>query len=109
MSKKNKRINIVYSTNKDFDYKYESEDIIKTLPPEKQKLKISIDKKKRRGKIVTLITNFIGEEEDLKELAKFLKSKCGVGGSAKNNEIIIQGNFIEKIKKILIAQKYKVF
>ncbi len=72
-------------------------------------MKISIDKKKRRGKIVTLITNFIGEEEDLKELAKFLKSKCGVGGSAKNNEIIIQGNFIEKIKKILIAQKYKVF
>ncbi len=109
MSKKNKRINIVYSTNKDFDYEYDNEDIIKTLPPEKQKLKISIDKKKRRGKVVTLITNFVGEEEDLKELAKFLKNKCGVGGSAKNNEIIIQGNFIEKIKKILISQKYKVF
>lgn len=105
--KKKEKINIVYSTNPDYQYQYEEDEVLDTLPPEKQKLRISLDSKRRKGKTVTLITGFVGTEEDLKDLSKFLKSKCGVGGSAKNNEIIIQGDFREKIKTLLINEKYK--
>jgi len=113
MAKKEKqdwkeRLNIVYSTNKDFEYEFDNEEEQETLPPEKQKLKVSIDRKKRKGKSVTLVDGFVGTENDLKELAKLLKTKCGVGGSAKNGEIIIQGEFIQKIKDILKAEGYKV-
>ena len=106
--KKKEKINIVYSTNPDFNYEYDEDEVVETLPPEQQKLKVSLDTKKRKGKIVTLITGFVGTEDDLKDLAKLLKSKCGVGGSAKDNEIIIQGDFREKVKTILIGEKYKV-
>jgi translation initiation factor 1 len=113
MAKKEKqdwkeRLNVVYSTNKDFEYEYDAAAEEETLSPEKQKLKISIDRKKRKGKSVTLIEGFVGTEDDLKNLAKLLKTKCGVGGSAKNSEIIIQGEFIQKLKDILTELGYKV-
>ncbi len=113
MAKKEKqdwkdRLNVVYSTNKDFEYEFDNEEEQETLPPEKQKLKVSIDRKKRKGKSVTLIDGFVGTDDDLKELAKLLKTKCGVGGSAKNGEIIIQGEFIQKVKDILKAEGYKI-
>jgi len=108
MSKKNKkRIDIVYSTNPDFEYQ-ENDDAIETLAKEEQVLKVAIDRKQRKGKAVTLVTGFVGEEDDLKELAKTLKSKCGVGGSAKNNEILVQGEFKEKVYQILLDQGYKL-
>jgi translation initiation factor 1 len=106
MAKKNKESRIVYSTNQ--DYKYESEEeIVETLKPEEQQLIIRLDRKQRRGKQVTLITGFIGSNDDLKELGKTLKSKCGVGGSAKDGEIIIQGDFREKVKQILTVMGYR--
>ncbi len=106
-NKKN-RINIVYSTDPDFNYDYEELEEQETLPPEQQKLKVTLDKKKRKGKTVTLISNFTGTEEDLKHLAKLLKNKCGTGGSAKDGEIIIQGDAREKIKAILKEEGYKI-
>ena len=102
------RLGTVYSTNPDFNYEYDEEEQQETLPPEEQKLKISLDNKKRKGKTVTLISGFIGTEDDLKALAKFLKTKCGVGGSAKEGEIIIQGNFLKKIEDLLINSGYQV-
>lgn len=107
MSKK-KRVNIVYSTNSDFAYEEDENEVEDTLPPNEQRLYVSVDRKKRAGKEVTLIEGFIGEIDDLKELAKFLKSKCGVGGSAKDGEILIQGNFKEKVYDLLIAKSYSV-
>lgn len=106
MGKKKKRIGTVYSTNPDFDYEYESEQEAELLPPQQQKLRVSIDRKQRKGKEVTLISGFIGPEEDLKELGKFLKSKCGVGGSAKDGEIIVQGNNRDKVVELLKAAGY---
>lgn len=101
------RLGTMYSTNPDFEYDYEGDEEQETLAPEKQKLKVLLDSKKRKGKIVTLISGFIGSEDDLKALAKTLKTKCGVGGSAKDGEIIIQGNFKEKIVEILGSLNYK--
>lgn len=95
----------MYSTNPDFEYE-DDQEVVETLPPSNQKLTIRLDKKQRRGKQVTLVTGFIGKDDDLKELAKTLKSKCGVGGSAKDAEIIIQGDFREKVKQILSSMGY---
>jgi translation initiation factor 1 len=106
MGKKNKRIGTVYSTNPDFNYEYESEQEAELLPPKQQKLRVSIDRKQRKGKEVTLVTGFVGPEEDLKELGKLLKSKCGVGGSAKDGEIIVQGNQRDKVVELLKAEGY---
>lgn len=98
---------VVYSTNP--DYKPASDDDeIETLPNNKQLLYISLDKKQRKGKTVTLVEGFVGKNEDLEVLAKLLKTKCGVGGSAKDNEIIIQGDFKLKVKEILEKENYKV-
>lgn len=105
--KKNKNSGIVYSTNPDFNFESNKE-IINTLPPQQQNLIILLDKKSRAGKAVTLVKGFIGKEKDLEELGKFLKTKCGVGGSVKNNEIIIQGDFRIKISQLLIEKCYKV-
>ena len=101
------RINVVYSTNPDFNYEYEQEFQEETLAPEKQNLKVVLDSKQRKGKTVTLIQGFIGTEEDLKELAKLLKNKCGTGGSVKDGEIIIQGEIKEQILTILREHHYR--
>lgn len=106
MGKQNK-INIVYSTNPDFNYEYESEEQTDTLIPEKQNLRVLLDSKQRAGKTVTIIQGFVGKEDDLKELAKLLKNKCGVGGSTKDGEIIIQGALKEKVLTVLHDHKYR--
>lgn len=100
------RLNVVYSTNPDFKYEKEGEEKQDTLPKEKQALRISLDKRNRKGKAVTLITEFIGTTEDLEVLGKLLKVKCGVGGSAKDGEIIIQGDFRNKILELLQKEGY---
>ena len=110
MSAKFKGTKLVYSTNPDFNDWDESEKEEINLKPEEQKLYVSLDKKQRRGKKVTLVTGFLGSKDNLKELGKILKSKCGVGGSVKDDQIIIQGDFKEKIAKILndLGYKYKL-
>lgn len=107
-NKRKDRVNIVYSTNPDFNYDYDIEQEQDTLPPRQQYLKVLLDKKQRKGKIVTLITGFTGKENDLNELAGLLKKKCGTGGAAKNGEILIQGDFKKKITEILQEMGYKV-
>lgn len=109
MSKKKRknRVDIVYSTNPDFQYQTDEEQEQETIHPSKQKLKVYLDTKaKKKGKQATLINGFVGVEEDLKELGKLLKTKCAVGGSVKDGEILIQGDFREKIVQILIAEGY---
>ena len=100
------RLNVVYSTNPDYQYENIGEIEAETLPKNQQKLRISMEKKGRGGKTVTLIRGFIGTEEDLKELGKLLKTKCGVGGSAKEGEIIIQGDFKQRIIDLLKVEGY---
>jgi translation initiation factor 1 len=100
------RLNVVYSTNPDFRYETGLTEEPDTLQKEKQILKIQLDKRNRGGKKVTLITGFIGKEDDLQTLGKQLKTKCGVGGSVKDNEIIIQGDFRSKILEILQKEGY---
>lgn len=101
-----KRLDIVYSTNPDYHYNDESDKDIEPLAEDKQKLRISLDKRNRKGKSVTLITGFIGREEDLNTLGKLLKTKCGVGGSTKDGEIIIQGDHRNKVLDILQKEGY---
>ncbi|MBQ9185178.1 MAG: translation initiation factor [Bacteroidales bacterium] len=103
-----KRLGVVYSTNPDF--KYESEDQAavqeETLPPAKQKLIVGIDRRNRGGKTVTLISGFKGSPEDLSELGRTLKVKCGVGGTAKDGEITIQGDLRDKLVNLLHSMGY---
>lgn len=101
------RLNVVYSTNPDFSYETDGEPEAETLEPSKQNLKVCIDRKQRAGKSVTLVQGFVGTEDDLKELAKMLKNKCGVGGSAKDGEILIQGEFKQKVYDLLVQAGYK--
>ncbi len=102
------RLGMVYSTNPDFEYQHSSDSPEQETPePNKQNLRVFRDKKQRKGKVVTLISGFIGKEEDLEKLGKFLKSKCGVGGSAKEGEIIIQGDLVDKIVELLSKEGYK--
>lgn len=100
------RLNVVYSTNPNYEYENLNEEEDETLEKQQQKLRVSIEKKGRGGKTVTLITGFIGKEDDLKELGKLLKTKCGVGGSAKDGEIIIQGEFKQRTIDLLKAEGY---
>ena len=107
MSKKNKpdTRGFVYSTDPNFQFEPENNNI-ETLTPSQQQLRIRLDTKHRAGKAVTLITGFIGKEEDLEELGKKLKSFCGTGGSAKDGEIIIQGDQREKVMQCLLKNGY---
>lgn len=102
------RLGMVYSTNPDFQFNTNSGEESETLPPAQQTLYVQLDRKQRKGKSVTLISGFVGKDDDLKELAKQLKTKCGVGGSAKDGEILIQGDFCNKIIELLKAGGYKV-
>lgn len=103
---KKKRIGTVYSTDPDFDYTYESDEIQEELPASQQQLRVLIDRKQRKGKEVTLVTGFVGPDDRLKEIGKILKNKCGVGGSVKDGAILIQGNFRDKIVDLLHKEGY---
>lgn len=109
MSKKNdKKIGIVFSTDPDFAYQLEDENQITETPlPEAQNLRVKIDRKQRGGKSVTLVEGFLGTDEDLKELEKMLKNKCGVGGTSKDGVIVVQGEWKEKIIDLLKQTGFK--
>lgn len=109
MSKKNKADNkgFVYSTDPNFKFEEEQQDR-ETLEPDRQKLKIRLDTKQRAGKVVTLIDGFIGQESDLEELGKKLKSFCGTGGAAKGGEIIVQGDHRDKVLQWLLKNGFKL-
>lgn len=100
------RLGVVFSTNPNYNYQTEETDNIETLQPQEQKLRVCIEKKGRGGKVVTLVKGFIGRDDDLKKLEKMLKQKCGVGGSSKNGEIILQGNIKDKTIAILKDASY---
>lgn len=107
MEKRNKNSNkIVYSTNPDVEFDDGEWEEETTLPPHRQQLRIQIDRKQRKGKEVTLITGFKGADEDLKNLGKQLKQKCGVGGAVKDGVLLIQGNQVEKVTDYLKAMRY---
>ena len=101
------RLNVVYSTNPDFHYKTEETPEAETLAPDRQKLRVRKETKGRGGKVVTVVGGFTGSEEDLKELGRRLKTQCGVGGSVKEGEIIVQGDFRERIVELLLKEGYK--
>lgn len=101
------RLGMVYSTNPDFEYSTTEEQEATTLPPAQQNLRVWLDRKQRGGKTVTLVKGFVGTESDLTELGRMLKSRCGVGGSAKDGEIIIQGDHRDRVVELLIAAGYK--
>ena len=100
------RLNVVYSTDPDYQYENIEVEEAETLPQNQQKLRVSMEKKGRGGKTVTLVKGFIGTKDNLKELSKLLKTKCGVGGSCKEGEIIIQGDFKQRIIDLLKAEGY---
>jgi translation initiation factor 1 len=109
MAKKNKiKTDVVYSTNPDFNYSFDEETFEETLPANQQMLYVSIDRKNRGGKEVTLVEGFVGSPDDLSDLGKSLKTKCGVGGSAKDGQIVIQGKFKEKVAELLKGLGYQV-
>jgi translation initiation factor 1 len=110
MAKQNdwkKRDGIVYSTSNDFEFSYQQNQEQATLPPQQQNLRVQLDKSMRAGKQVTLVVGFVGTSEDLEKLGKLLKTKCGVGGSVKDGEVIIQGDHRDKLVQILSKEGYK--
>ena len=107
MSDRKERLGMVYSTIPDFEYTTAEEVEPTTLAPEKQKLRERLERKHRGGKTVTLVKDFVGTEADLQELGRMLKSKCGVGGSAKDGEIIIQGDHRDRVVELLTKAGYR--
>lgn len=101
-----KRVGVVYSTNPDFAFTADSCEEISTLPKNQQKLRLSMERAGRGGKTVTIVRGFIGSEEDMNVLCKLLKQKCGVGGSVKDGELIIQGDHRERLTEILKKEGY---
>lgn len=102
-----KRLGVVYSTNPDFKFTEAGDESVETLEPSAQRLTVTIDRRNRGGKQVTLVSGFRGSEEDLAELGRTLKVRCGVGGSAKNGEITIQGDFRDKVTALLCEMGYR--
>ncbi len=100
------RLGVVYSTNPDFAYESGQKEQVQTLPPAAQRLTVTIDRRCRAGKQVTLVSGFVGGEDDLKALGKALKVKCGVGGTAKDGEITIQGDLRDKVTALLKSMGY---
>lgn len=100
------RLNVVYSTNPDFSYQTDEAPGQETAEKGKQALRIQLDKRNRKGKAVTLVTGFVGTDDDLQALGKILKTKCGVGGSAKEGEIMVQGDLRNKVLEILQKEGY---
>lgn len=99
---------MVYSTDPDFEFETGDQEQAESLPPQQQKLVVSLDKKNRKGKKVSLVSGFVGSDEDLKQLARELKSSCGVGGSVVGGEILIQGDFRDRLVELLSKKSYKV-
>ena len=107
MSDWKERLGMVYSTTPNFEYTTTQEEEPTTLPPQQQNLRVWLDRKHRGGKTVTLVKGFVGTDDDLTELGRMLKSKCGVGGSAKDGEIIIQGDHRDRVVDLLTQAGYK--
>ena len=101
------RLGMVYSTNPDFNYEPTETPEAETLPPARQELRVWLDRKQRAGKVVTLVKGFVGRDADLQELARLLKTKCGVGGAAKEGESIIQGDHRDRVVEILTKSGYR--
>lgn len=100
------RLGVVYSTDPDFKYETAATEEAETLPPSKQRLIVGIDRRNRGGKQVTLISGFVGTQDDLKELGRTLKTRLGVGGSAKDGEITVQGDWRDKVVELLRGLGY---
>lgn len=101
------RLGVVFSTNSDFKYQTEEQQVQQeTLPPQKQRLRVFLEKKNRGGKQVTVVEGFAGSEDDLQQLGRMLKTRCGVGGSVKDGQIIVQGDLREKVVTILEQSGY---
>ena len=101
------RLGMVYSTDPNFRFRTEEEPDIETPPAGKQDLRVWLDRRHRAGKQVTLVKGFVGSDEDLRELARLLKSRCGVGGTIKEGEIVIQGDFRDRVVDILLREGYR--
>ena len=101
------RLGMVYSTDPGFKYETDDEPEAETLPPARQDLRVWLDRKQRAGKVVTLVKGGVGRDEDLQELARLLKTRCGVGGAAKEGEIIIQGDHRDRVVDILTRSGYR--
>lgn len=104
---KKKPIGVVYSTDPDFRYRYEEVEEAATLDPAGQDLRVMRDSKRRAGKTVTLVTGFVGTSADLEKLGKTLKTRCGIGGTAKDGEIVLQGDVRDKVCEILTKEGYR--
>lgn len=101
-----KRVGVVYSTNPDFEYSDDSQEETEILPNNQQRLRLSMERAGRGGKTVTLVKGYVGSEENINALCKLLKQKCGVGGSVKGGEIIIQGDHRQRLVEILKNEGY---
>ncbi len=106
--KSKERVNVVYSTNSDYSYESEDDSEQETLPPNEQVLRVYIEKKGRGGKTASVLKGFIGSVKDRNDLSKMIKASCGVGGTVKDGEIIIQGDQRDKIVKLLSAKNYGI-